>query len=102
MLRGRSRERRRLWLQERRALYPGKLVPQYLPIMQYRVVALVDTIALVTVVALLRGKCGLEDARMRLQNVLQPVQPLLEFASVASLLVLVVVVHSQISHKNLP
>lgn len=86
MLRGRSRERRCLLLDERRALYPGKVAPQYLSIVKCSLVTLVGMIALV---ALLRGERGLKDARMRLQNVFQPVQPLLEFASVAGLLVLV-------------
>lgn len=73
MLRGRSWECRRLLLKERRDVYPGKLVPYhfirlvYLPIMQCRLVALVvDMVALVSLIALLRAKCGLEDARMRL------------------------------------
>lgn len=70
---------------------PQYLSVVHLSIVQCCLVTLVDVIARVAVVALLlRGKCGLKDARMRLQNVLQPVQPLLEFASVASLLVLVV------------
>lgn len=104
LLRGRSRERRRL-LHERCALYPGKVPPHnlirlvYLPIVQCRLVALVDMVSLAVVVALLRAQRSLKDARMRLQNVLQPVQPLLEFATVASLLVLVAVVHRRISQK---
>lgn len=99
MLRGRSREGRSLLLDERRALYPGKVAPQYLSVVQCSLVTLVGMIALV---ALLRGERGLKDARMRLQNIFQPVQPLLEFASVAGLLVLVAWRKAGILRKTYP